>query len=676
MAPEIRLLMVEDNRGDAELELYELKRAGLQVAARVVDTPEDFRRELREFVPDVIVSDFSMPRFDGMSALRLARELAPDVPFLFVSGTIGEENAISALREGATDYLLKDRIRRFPAAINRAIAEAQERRERRRAQAGLDRAQAMAKLAHVITGKGGVFESWSENLPGLIGVARMPRSTRDWLELVHPEDRDAFRRSAIDADRTSERVDVEYRVRRADGRLIHIRQVMEPLAAQQAPGITEWFSTLQDITDQKRDPLTGLANAALFRGRLAQHIAAARGGKLAVMIFELTRFKSVNDSLGREAGDEVLKEIGRRLASAHEPARVARLGADRFAIVVPGVQNEDEVARLAEQRIAQCFGAPHRAGDSEILLSGKAGIAIFPNDGTDADALLTHAEAAVKKAKAGGEKFLFYNQRMSERAAEILTLEGKLRRALERCEFALHYQPKVDLTTRQVVGVEALLRWQCPERGLVPPGSFIGVLEESGLILDVGLWAIERAARDHHSWVERGLPAPRIAVNVSAVQLREREFVASVRAALEAGCPAPGIDLEITESLLMDDIEETIEKLKRARELGVSIAIDDFGTGYSSLAYLSKLPVSTLKIDRSFINGMVKDPDATSIVNTIIGLAHSLRLQVVAEGVEEEAQATMLRLLRCDQMQGYLFSKPLAVAQLEGLLNSNRPAAK
>jgi EAL domain-containing protein (putative c-di-GMP-specific phosphodiesterase class I) len=176
--------------------------------------------------------------------------------------------------------------------------------------------------------------------------------------------------------------------------------------------------------------------------------------------------------------------------------------------------------------------------------------------------------------------------------------------------------------------------------------------------------------------VERGLPAPRIAVNVSAVQLREREFVASVRAALEAGCPAPGIDLEITESLLMDDIEETIEKLKRARELGVSIAIDDFGTGYSSLAYLSKLPVSTLKIDRSFINGMVKDPDATSIVNTIIGLAHSLRLQVVAEGVEEEAQATMLRLLRCDQMQGYLFSKPLAVAQLEGLLNSNRPAAK
>src|SRR5687768_11346710 len=227
MTPDIRLLMVEDNHGDAELGLYELKRAGLRVDPRVVETADDFRRALQEFIPDVIVSDFSMPQFDGMSALRIAHDLAPDTPFLFVSGTIGEESAIRALKEGATDYVLKSHLARFPAAIERALAEARQRKERRRAQAGLDRAQAMAQLAHVVTRSGGVFESWSENLPSLIGVdsARMPRNIREWLELVHPEDRDALRRRMIAAGASGERVDVDYRVRRGDGAWIHLRQV-------------------------------------------------------------------------------------------------------------------------------------------------------------------------------------------------------------------------------------------------------------------------------------------------------------------------------------------------------------------------------------------------------------------------------------------------------------------
>ena len=678
MTPEIRLLLVEDNRGDAELELYELKHAGLRVTSRVVDTAEDFRRALGEFRPEVIVSDFSMPLFDGLSALRIARELAPDTPFLFVSGTIGEDNAIRALKEGATDYILKDNLARFPAAIERALTEAKQRREHRRAQAALDRAQAMAKLAHVVTAAGGVFESWSENLPGLIGLeaARMPRSIREWLELIHPEDREAFRRKTLEANYSGGRVDVEYRVRRGDSGWIHIRQVIEPLLAQAAAsGSAEWFSTLQDITEQKRDPLTGLANAGVFRGRLAQHIAAARGGKLAVLILDVSRFKSVNDALGRQAGDQLLKEIGRRLLTEN-PGRVARIGADCFALIVPTVQTEDEVARLAEQRLADCFGEAHRLGDSELRLSGKVGIAIFPADGGDADTLMTNAEAALKKAKAGGEKYLFYTEQMSARTAETLALESKLRQALERSEFVLHYQPKIDLSTRRIVGVEALLRWQSPERGLVAPGSFIPVLEESGLILEVGLWALAQAASDYRRWARSGLTAPRIAVNVSAIQLRQRDFVPSLERALAQGGAAAGVDLEITESLLMDDIEATIGKLKEARELGLEIAIDDFGTGYSSLSYLSKLPVGTLKIDRSFVNGMLKDPDATSIVQTIIALAHSLRLKVVAEGVEQEQQATLLRLLRCDQMQGYLFSKPLPREQLEALLNPDRAPAR
>jgi EAL domain-containing protein (putative c-di-GMP-specific phosphodiesterase class I) len=254
---------------------------------------------------------------------------------------------------------------------------------------------------------------------------------------------------------------------------------------------------------------------------------------------------------------------------------------------------------------------------------------------------------------------------MSARIADNLALENKLRRALERDEFVLHYQPKVELEGRRVVGVEALIRWQSTELGLVPPARFIPILEETGFIIEVGSWALRRAALDHRAWLEAGLEAPKVAVNVSAIQLRQRDFVRIVQGSIAGSA---GIDLEITESLIMEDIQASIEKLAAVRDLGIGIAIDDFGTGYSSLAYLARLPVETLKIDRSFIITMTKDPTTMTLVQTIIQLARSLRLKVVAEGVETEDQANILRLLRCDQMQGYLFSKPLPAAELVTLL--------
>ena len=257
---------------------------------------------------------------------------------------------------------------------------------------------------------------------------------------------------------------------------------------------------------------------------------------------------------------------------------------------------------------------------------------------------------------------------MSERVSEHVSLESKMRRALEQEQFVLHYQPKLDLASRAITGVEALLRWQDPETGLVPPGKFIPLLEETGLILDVGSWAIRRAASDHKTWVNEGLPAPRVAVNVSAIQLRQRTFVQAVQEAIATGLSPCGVDLEITESLLMEDIQATIEKLRVLRELGINLAIDDFGTGYSSLAYLAKLPVQTLKIDRAFITTIHDSADATTLVSTMISLAHSMRLTVVAEGVETEDQAKILRLLRCDEVQGYLFSKPVPADQLLSFL--------
>ena len=268
---------------------------------------------------------------------------------------------------------------------------------------------------------------------------------------------------------------------------------------------------------------------------------------------------------------------------------------------------------------------------------------------------------------------MFYTQQMTERVASRLALENELRHGLEKNEFILHYQPKVDVETRRIVGAEALMRWQCPDRGIVPPLAFIPLLEETGMILDVGAWALHQANRDHQQWLSGNPNAPRIAVNVSAVQLRHRNFVDVIRELPTNASGEIGIDIEITESVLMDDIEANVPKLRAIRDLGVNIAIDDFGTGYSSLAYLAKLPVQSLKIDRSFIDNMVDEPDTLTLVSTIIALAHSLRLKVVAEGVETEEQAMILRLLRCDEIQGYLISHPVPEREFAAL---QRPAAR
>jgi diguanylate cyclase (GGDEF)-like protein len=421
------------------------------------------------------------------------------------------------------------------------------------------------------------------------------------------------------------------------------------------------------------DSVTGFANRALFQERLAEHLRTAdrERDRFAVCIFDVERFKTINDTLGRRAGDELLKQIGARMArAAGDPARLARIGADGFALVIPDVLTEDDAARRLEQELRAGFDASFTVDGTELRLSAKAGLALFPNDATDGEALFANAEAAWKKAKQTGERFVFYTQKMTDAVAHNFSLENKLRRALEKEEFVLHYQPRVDLETHRIAGVEALIRWRSPERGLVPPMQFIPLMEKTGLILDAGDWAVRQAVIDHRNWVDQGLPSPRIAVNISAIQLRQRNFVDAMTDAIGRGPAASVIDLELTESLLMEDIPGNVEKLKALRALGVRFVIDDFGTGHSSLSYLAKLPVDTLKIDRSFIVTMLEDPGAMTLVQTIISLAHSLKLAAVAEGVETEEQARMLRLLRCDQMQGYLVSKPLPMAEMTALLGA------
>ena len=422
------------------------------------------------------------------------------------------------------------------------------------------------------------------------------------------------------------------------------------------------------------DPITGLSNRALFLDRVDQRIRAARHDREAfsVIMLDLERFSVINDTLGRQTGDELLRQVAQRLKETLDEADIlAHVAGNCFGIAAGhGVEGKD-IAHALERILSAIGNSPYLVSGKELRLAARAGVSSFPGDGDDVESLCRNAEAALKKAKLSRDEYRFYTSELNARVAEKLTLENKLRIALEREQLVLHYQPKIDLKSGRIKGLEALLRWSDPDSGLVPPLKFIPLLEETGMIFAAGRWALEKAMSDFRAWQAKGLAVPRIAVNVSPIQLRQKDFVGAVERVLSgAGNAASQLELEITESVIMQDIEANIQKLRAIREMGVEVAIDDFGTGYSSLSYIAKLPVNALKIDRAFITNMTSNPDDLSIVSTIISLAHSLDLRVVAEGVETQEQANLLRLFKCDEMQGYLFSPAVAAEQIERFLIS------
>ena len=417
------------------------------------------------------------------------------------------------------------------------------------------------------------------------------------------------------------------------------------------------------------DDVTGLANRRLFVERVALYMrnAESAGHRVAVALIDLERFKNINDSLGHAAGDALLKQIAQWLVQNLGGANVvAHLGADHFAMVIPVVMKGGSVERLLNKQFEALINHTFQLNDGVFKIAFKGGIAVFPEDGLESQTLFKNAEAALKKAKAKGDRYLFYQPDMTAKVAGRLAMENQLRQALENNEFVLHYQPKISLESDKLTGAEALIRWNDPRTGLVPPGQFISILEESGLIYEVGRWALRDALNTQLQWRKKGLIAPRIAVNVSPLQLRHRDFVSRIRAAIsfDPGA-AECLELEITESLIMEDVKHSIASLKAIRDMGVIVAIDDFGTGFSSLSYLSKLPVDTLKIDRSFVTEMTISAEGLSLVSTIIKLGQSLKLKIVAEGVETEEQKQLLKSLQCEEMQGFLFSKAVPSDQFE-----------
>ncbi|MDZ7841155.1 MAG: EAL domain-containing protein [Gammaproteobacteria bacterium] len=426
------------------------------------------------------------------------------------------------------------------------------------------------------------------------------------------------------------------------------------------------------------DILTGLANHKLFLERVSTHMHSAgyNGHKLALYLFDLEGFKNINDSLGQAAGDSLLKQVAEWLIDqVGDVDLLARIGADHFAVVQPMVRNDGDVARLVKKSIAKLREHPFHPGDADLRVAAKVGIALFPEDAVTADELFKKAEAALKRAKESGDRYLFYAPEMTAMVASRLSLEYLLRNALDEEQFTLHYQPIVNLVSGEVSGAEALIRFNHPETGLVLPTKFVPILEDTGMIHDVGRWVLRQAIDDYLRWRTLGPPDMRISVNVSPLQLRNPGFGEEVRRLLDVDeHAATGLELEITEGLMMMDVDQNVENLRVIRDMGIRIAMDDFGTGYSSLSHLTRLPLDTLKIDRTFVKNMTLSAEGHVLVHAIISLAHLLKMNVVAEGVETEEQSDCLRLLSCNEVQGFLFSKPLSADLFEAKLAAGREA--
>ncbi|MBB3222256.1 putative bifunctional diguanylate cyclase/phosphodiesterase [Pseudoduganella umbonata] len=503
-------------------------------------------------------------------------------------------------------------------------------------------------------------------------------------ELTHPDDR-AQDESLQQRLRSGDIAEYsrEKRYLHKNGHAVWINVTVSALF--DAAGERRYITVVEDISRRKgaeetllrmasHDALTGLPNRLLLEDRLSHAIAHAQRTQtlVAVMFVDLDRFKNINDSLGHDAGDEVIVEAGRRIARhLRDGDTAARQGGDEFVVVLGGLAREADACTVA-QDILDTLCQPMLLRGQEIFPAGSIGIGLYPRDGTDTPTLLKNADTAMYRAKGdGGNKYQFYANSMSLDALDSLRMEGALRRALERDEFRLYYQPQVDIATGAVIGVEALLRWQ-PQLGpMIAPDDFIPLAEQTGLIVPIGDWVLATACAQQKSWRDAGLPPLTVSVNLSARQFQHRDLVGLVaRLVRDTGCDASSLALEITETAVMENPQAAVAIFRQLSKMGVRLAIDDFGTGYSSLAYLKRFPIDSLKIDRSFVRDITDDTDDAAIVHSVIALAHSMKLKVVAEGVEDARQLQFLREHGCDQMQGYYISKPVPPAGIESLLQN------
>ncbi|MBI2969940.1 MAG: EAL domain-containing protein [Gammaproteobacteria bacterium] len=671
----LRVVFVEDSEFDVELAVLELERDGFQVAWNRVELESDLRRILQTDRPQVILSDYAMPRFDGLSALKVAQELTPDLPFIFMSGTIGEERAIESIRHGATDYILKGNIRRLSTAVRRALSDAADRASARAAEAARARLAAILEATSdfvAICDPAGRLIYANNAARRLTGIDDLDSADR-YISALHPRwARELVEREAFPAAVRDGLWQGETAVLTADRSEIPVSQVI--IAHRGEDSAVQYFSTIaRDIRDRKAyeeriaylanyDALTDLPNRTLLGDRVVQATAYRRRTQrsLSLLVIDIDRFKLVNDGYGQSSGDLLLRLAGERLrAVTREGDTVARLGADAFAVLAVDLAHADDVLSVV-RKIQEAFRSPFHLDGRDLHITVSIGASVYPRDGENFEDLLRNADAAMHRAKSQGQNgFQFYASEMTRDAVERVDLEQALRSALARGELELHYQPQVLLDNGRIVGVEALARWNHPARGPISPGVFIPIAEHSDLIFGLGDWVLAEACRQLRNWGDQA-QSLRVAVNVSARQFRSSGFTDAVGNALRStGLEPSCLELELTESVLVENQPEVVAILQRLKTLGVNISIDDFGTGYSSLSYLSRMPIDCLKIDQSFVQRSSSDRHDAAIVQAVISLASSLGLRVVAEGVETEAQLSFLRSHGCHEGQGYFFSRPL-----------------
>jgi diguanylate cyclase (GGDEF)-like protein/PAS domain S-box-containing protein len=696
-----RILIADDDAQIREV-LHEL--LGDDYDCAEVASAEEALALLRTESFNLVLSDIMMGGITGLEMVPQVLELAPDTVVIMISGEQNIESAVEALRAGAFDYITKPfDLRHVEAAVKRAVEHQELRRSKRYYENFLEEIvkqrttelnKANQTLSVLIQASPlAIFVLDTEGNVSLCNPAACQMFGWDESELLNrpfplvPEDRqEAFHIGFKDALSGKLITDYETRQRKKDGSLIDVNVWTAALSDPngETSGI---MAIVADITERKQseakinylayhDTLTGLLNRVSFEERLTESVARAATEKepLAVLFLSLDRFKKFNDTLGHLIGDQLLKSVGERLiASIHKGDTLARFGSDEFAFLLAQIDEPEKVSRTAHD-IQRILDAPFTVEGHELYVTSSIGIGLYPEDGADAQGLLKSAGAALYRAKqAGGNNYQFYTADMNESALHRLALENQLRWALERKEFRVYYQPQVSIDTGLITGMEALVRWQHPELGLVSPAEFIPLAEDTGLIEPIGEWVLRAACEQTRKWQESGFNNLHVAVNLSARQFQQPDLARIIERTLkETGLDASSLEMEVTESSVMKNAETAISMMRELKGMGIRISIDDFGSGYSSLSYLKKLPIDILKIDQSFVRDMTTDPKDAAIAMAIIQLAHSLQLKVIAEGVETEDQLRFLRLLRCDEMQGYLFCKPLPVEAFEQLLFEGR----
>jgi diguanylate cyclase (GGDEF)-like protein/PAS domain S-box-containing protein len=690
------VLIVEDNPGDARLmrEMFN-EQGSPSTALTIVPSMTEAERHLAEHAVDIVLLDLGLPDAQGLAAIRRAHAAAPRVPLVVLTGLDDESLAAQALQEGAQDYLVKGQIDTYGTTrgLLRALRYAIERKtledalfvEKERAQVTLNSigdAVACTDVAGNLT----FLNLVAEKLTGwsLQEAAGLPM--REVFRILDAANREVIANpmdSAVRGDQTMHLPENSILVRR-DGFEIPIEDSVAPIHDRdgQAAGAVIVFRdvsaaralALQMAHSAEHDYLTGLPNRMLLNDRISQAIALTprHDNRIAILFLDLDGFKHINDSLGHQVGDKLLQSISKRLTDCVRTSdTVSRQGGDEFVILLSEIEQSEDAA-VSARRMLHVIAEPHSVDQHELHVTGSIGVSVYPDDGQDANALIKNADTAMYQAKENGRQgFQFFKPAMNVRAVERQSIEEGLRRALERQEFALHYQPKINLMTGAIAGAEALIRWIHPVRGLVPPAGFIPVAEDCGLIVPIGNWVLREACEQARAWMAAGLPVTNMAVNVSAMEFRGEHFLEGLSAILsETGLDPKSLELELTESVLMKHAASTATILQILREKGIRVTVDDFGTGYSSLSYLRKFPVDTLKIDQSFVRQISTGGDDTTIVKAVIGMARSLKLRVIAEGVETLEEVTFLRAYRCEEAQGYYFSPPVPADEFAMLLRN------